>query len=115
MEQRNPTFKERLYTRWNAMQKWQKGLLVLVIVLAAYLLFSDAWAGTGGSEFDSMLTMVEGWIKGKLAKLIAFVALLVALIAGAGGNTKAALGALALLAIIATGPAIIDSMFTAVI
>ena len=50
-----------------------------------------AQAGSGGTEFDSLYTLIEGWMKGTLGKLIAIV--MVAVGIGVGVLRGSILGA----------------------
>lgn len=51
-------------------------VLPLLAFSAVILLNNDALAGTGGAEFDDLVTTVADWMQGSLGKLIALMATL---------------------------------------
>jgi conjugal transfer pilus assembly protein TraA len=58
-----------------------KGLMASAGV-AALAFGTDAMAGTGGTEFDDIYTLLVGWTQGTLGKIISLSMLLVGLAGG---------------------------------
>lgn len=54
--------------------EWLKALLFLGVIVALFTLASGAYA-SDGTEFDAAVAKWEGWVKGNLGKLAAFIAL----------------------------------------
>lgn len=82
-------------------------------LIALALVSSAAVAGTGGTEFDAMYTMVRDWTEGTLGKLLAVAAFLI----GMGmGIVKQSIIAIVLgigfALALAYAPGIIDAVFT---
>jgi conjugal transfer pilus assembly protein TraA len=76
----------------------------------------EAMAGTGGTEFDAIYTLLVGWTQGTLGKIIALTMFLVGLSGGIIRQSIAAVvvgvgGALALF----YGPTVIGGVVSAVI
>lgn len=84
----------------------------IVLTLAAGM----AMAGTTGTEFTAMYTLVIGWANGFLGKTMAIAAFLFGAGYGVAKQTivPAALGIVFAL-VMAVGPGIIDSIITATI
>ena len=58
------------------------GALVALVALLLVMLVPDAMAGTGGTEFKNVWTLLTGWIEGLLGRIIAIVFVVVGLVAG---------------------------------
>lgn len=91
-----------------------KNLKAMMLPATAMVLATSvATAGTGGTEFDAMFTMIKDWAEGSLGKLLAVAAFLI----GMGmGIVKQSIIAICLgigfaLALAYT-PAIIEAVFT---
>ena len=85
-----------------------------LMLLAAMI--PEAMAGTGGTEFDAIYTLLVGWTQGTLGKIIALTMFLVGLSGGIIRQSIAAVvvgvgGALALF----YGPTVIGGVVSAVI
>lgn len=91
--------------------------LFLALLCAVILLFPDlAWAGTGGSEFNSLTDWVKGLIGGSLGRLIAFIALLIGAIFAASKMTAMPMGlSFGIAIIIAFAIPIIENIITATV
>jgi conjugal transfer pilus assembly protein TraA len=61
--------------------EWKKALLVLAVV-AVSAFGPEVMAGTGGTEFDDIYTLLVGWTQGTLGKIIALGMFMVGLSAG---------------------------------
>jgi conjugal transfer pilus assembly protein TraA len=57
-------------------------ILATVATAALALSATDALAGTGGTEFDDIYTLLVGWTQGTLGKIIALGMFMVGLAAG---------------------------------
>lgn len=91
----------------NAVKK--HGLLAALLCLVA----GSAVAGTGGTEFDTMYTMVVDWTEGTLGKLLAVTAFLIGM--GMGVIRQSILAVvlgIAFALTLAYAPQIIDAVFT---
>lgn len=90
---------------------------VLASALAAAAVMStDAMAGTGGTEFDDIYTLLVGWTQGTLGKIIALGMFMVGLSAGIINQSIVAVvvgigGALALY----YGPTVISGVVSALV
>lgn len=85
------------------------GLFALLMGLVA----GAASAGTGGTEFDTMYTMVVDWTEGTLGKLLAVTAFLIGM--GMGVIKQSILAVvlgIAFALTLAYAPAIIDAVFS---
>lgn len=85
------------------------GLMVALLGLVA----GAATAGTGGTEFDTMYTMVVDWTEGTLGKLLAVTAFLIGM--GMGVIRQSILAVvlgIAFALTLAYAPQIIDAVFT---
>ncbi|WP_228779251.1 TraA family conjugative transfer protein [Methylobacter sp. BlB1] len=60
----------------------KKALLASAAVAAVTLASNDAMAGTAGTEFDDIYTLLVGWTQGTLGKIIALGMFMVGLAAG---------------------------------
>ncbi|MBS3955640.1 MAG: pili assembly chaperone [Methylomicrobium sp.] len=90
--------------------------VVASAVAAAALLSTDAMAGTGGTEFDDIYTLLVGWTQGTLGKIIALGMFMVGLSAGIINQSIVAVvvgigGALALY----YGPTVISGVVSALV
>lgn len=56
--------------------------MVATLAAGALVLGSDAMAGTGGTEFDDIYSLLVGWTTGTLGKVIALGMFMVGLAAG---------------------------------
>ena len=84
--------------------------------VAAVALAPEAMAGTGGTEFDDIHTLLVGWIQGTLGKIIALGIFMVGLSAGIVNQSIVSVvigidGALALY----YGPTVINGVVAALI
>ncbi len=91
-------------------------LLATVAAAALALSATDAMAGTGGTEFDDIYTLLVGWTQGTLGKIIALGMFLVGLSAGIVNQSIVAVvigigGALALY----YGPTVISGVVSALV
>jgi conjugal transfer pilus assembly protein TraA len=104
-------------TKLNAFMSQKKArLLLIVLAVSLGALAPDVMAGTGGTEFDNIYTLLSGWTQGTLGKIIALAMFLVGLSAGIINQSISAVvvgigGALALF----YGPTIITGVVTAVV
>jgi conjugal transfer pilus assembly protein TraA len=90
--------------------------VVASAVAAAALLSTEAMAGTGGTEFDDIYTLLVGWTQGTLGKIIALGMFMVGLSAGIINQSIVAVvvgigGALALY----YGPTVISGVVSALV
>lgn len=90
--------------------------VVASAMAAAALLSTDAMAGTGGTEFDDIYTLLVGWTQGTLGKIIALGMFMVGLSAGIINQSIVAVvvgigGALALY----YGPTVISGVVSALV
>jgi conjugal transfer pilus assembly protein TraA len=60
----------------------RKNVLLASAAVATIALGTDAMAGTGGTEFDDIYTLLVGWTQGALGKVIALGMFMVGLAAG---------------------------------
>ena len=94
----------------------KKALLATVLVGAAALSSSEVMAGTAGTEFDDIYTLLVGWTTGTLGRIIALGMFLVGLAAGIVNQSIISVvigigGALALF----YGPTVISGVVAAVV
>ena len=61
---------------------YRSGVLLTLVPLFFVLLAPDAMAGTGGTEFNNVWTLLTGWVEGLLGRIIAIVFVIVGLVAG---------------------------------
>jgi conjugal transfer pilus assembly protein TraA len=88
------------------------GVLVLATTLYAGLLT----AGTTGTEFQSLHTLLQGWAEGYLGRALAIAAFLVgAAIGFARGTAFPALVGLVFAVVFAIGPGVINGLISGVI
>jgi len=95
--------------------EWAKALLIAA-TMTALMFGNNAMAGTGGTEFDDIYTLLVGWTQGTLGKIIALGMFLVGIAAGILNQSIAAVvvgigGALTLY----YGPTVIDGVVAALI
>ena len=92
-----------------------KTTLLAVGVAAAVCLYqSSAMAGTGGSEFDSLLQMVTDWSEGTLGKTISIAGLVMGLgYTAFGGGARWAIGGIMAAAGFSYGPGVVDGIVSA--
>lgn len=89
-------------------------LLALGVATAVCLYQSSAMAGTGGSEFDSLLQMVTDWSEGTLGKTISIAGLVMGLgYTAFGGGAKWAIGGITAAAGFSYGPGVVDGIVSA--
>lgn len=93
-----------------------KSAIAMVTVMAMTLLAPDAMAGTSGTEFDDIWTLLSGWTQGTLGKVIALAMFMVGVASGIVNQSIIAVatgigGALALY----YGPTVIEGVVAAVI
>jgi len=58
------------------------GLVVALVSVLIVMMAPDTLAGTGGTEFSNVWTLLTGWVEGLLGRIIAIVFVLVGLVAG---------------------------------
>jgi len=56
--------------------------LIALVSLLLVMLAPDTMAGTGGTEFNNIWTLLTGWVEGLLGRIIAIVFVIVGLVAG---------------------------------
>jgi len=96
--------------------KMKKALLASLAAVAIVAVAPDVMAGTGGTEFNDIYTLLIGWSQGTLGKIIALGMFLVGLSAGIVNQSIVSVvvglgGALA----VYYGPTIINNVVTALI
>ena len=94
----------------------RKKALLASAAVAAFVFGTDAMAGTGGTEFDDIYTLLVGWTQGTLGKIIALGMFMVGLSAGIVNQSIVAVvigigGALALY----YGPTVISGVVAALV
>ncbi len=97
-----------------ANKKFRFAMMTFLMALA--LMAPEAMAGTGGTEFANIYTLLLGWSQGSLGKVIALAMFLVGISAGIlqqsiGAAVIGIGGALALF----YGPTVISGVVTALI
>lgn len=86
-------------------------LIALGVVATICLYQSSAMAGTGGSEFDTLLQMVTDWSEGTLGKTIAISGLVMGLgYTAFGGGARWAIGGIMAAAGFSYGPGVVDGI-----
>ncbi len=86
------------------------------IALTALVASSPVFAGTDGTEFQDLYTMVKGWTNGYLGRSIALVFLLIGLGVGViRGSIISAVGCIAAAMCLLIAPSVIESIISAVI
>lgn len=60
----------------------QQGLCLAVVSVLLILMAPDSFAGTAGTEFNNVWTLLTGWVEGLLGRIIAIVFVIVGLVAG---------------------------------
>ena len=91
-------------------------LALLALALGMAALPEMALAGTGGTEFSDIYTLLSGWAKGTLGKVIAIGVFLVGVTAGIVQQSlmAAAVGIGAAL-VMYFGPGVIENILTALV
>ena len=85
------------------------GLLLATLMVIG----GTAFAGTGGTTFDTIFTTVRGWAEGTLGKLLAVSAFIIGMGIGIVRQSVLAIVlGLAFAVSLAYAPAVIDSIFT---
>lgn len=85
------------------------GLLLATLMVIG----GTAFAGTGGTTFDTIYTTVRGWAEGTLGKLLAVSAFIIGMGIGIVRQSVLAIVlGLAFAVSLAYAPAVIDSIFT---
>ena len=85
---------------------WIQALLIVALLIPAL-----AMAGTDGTEFEGLWTLVFGWAEGFLGKSIALVAFIIgAGIGAARSNPIPAVAGIVIALFFAVGPGIIDGV-----
>lgn len=91
-------------------------LAIALAVLLTLLFAAAAQAGTGGTEFDGIWTLIKGWMQGTLGRVIAGGMVLTGLIAGwARGSLFAAVAGIGMGLCLFYGPTVIEAVVTATI
>lgn len=93
-----------------------KKSLLLTIGASMALFAGMAYAGTSGSEFEALYTLVSDWASGFLGRSIALVFLIVGLGVGVvSGSIMAAVTAIAAAVSLLVAPSVISGILTAII
>ena len=58
------------------------GVLVALVSVLLVTMAPDSMAGTAGTEFSNVWTLLTGWVEGLLGRIIAIVFVIVGLVAG---------------------------------
>jgi conjugal transfer pilus assembly protein TraA len=61
---------------------YRSGVLMALASLLFMLMANDAMAGTAGTEFSTVWSLLTGWVEGLLGRIIAIVFVIVGLVAG---------------------------------
>ncbi len=61
---------------------YRSGVLMALASLLFMLMANDAMAGTAGTEFSTVWSLLTGWVEGLLGRIIAIVCVIVGLVAG---------------------------------
>lgn len=89
---------------------------LLLGIAAATLLAAGAIAGTGGTEFTALETLVTGWTTGALGRALAIIAILVG--AGIGimrGGVMAMIGGIGIAVALSVAVGVVGGILTATI
>lgn len=87
----------------------------LVVLAACLALAAGPAFGAGDTIFTAGVTKVTELLTGTGGILIALIAIVVAVVAGASGNLKSAITALGVAILASVGPSVANSFFTAVL
>lgn len=88
--------------------------LAVGALLVAALIPATSWAGTGGSEFAAVYTMVTGWISGTLGKLFAIGFFIVGIAVGVTRQSlMAVVTGVSCALVVGFAPTVIDGVITA--
>ena len=88
----------------------------LLIGLATLAVSGMAFAGTDGTEFEQLYTMVEGWATGYLGRSIALIFLLIGLGIGVlRGSILGAVSCIAAAMCFMIAPSVVQAIVTALI
>ena len=91
-------------------------LLKTALLVGSLMIAGPAIAGTDGTEFQDLYTMVKGWTNGYLGRSIALVFLLIGLGVGVvRGSIISAVGCIAAAMCLLIAPSVIESIISAVI
>lgn len=91
-------------------------LLKSSLVVAALCVAGPVFAGTDGTQFEELYTMIKGWTNGYLGRSIALVFLLIGLGVGVlRGSIISAVGCIAAAMCLLIAPSVIESIITATI
>jgi conjugal transfer pilus assembly protein TraA len=90
------------------------GFVALAGTMAILMVASMASAGTGGTEFGSLYTLLTGWMTGALGRVVAVTFIIIGVIAGAARQSIMGfvLGIAAGVGMF-LAPAIVDAVVTA--
>lgn len=58
------------------------GVLIALVSVLMVTMAPDSMAGTAGTEFSNVWTLLTGWVEGLLGRIIAIVFVIVGLVAG---------------------------------
>jgi conjugal transfer pilus assembly protein TraA len=58
------------------------GVLLALVSVLLVTMAPDSMAGTAGTEFSNVWTLLTGWVEGLLGRIIAIVFVIVGLVAG---------------------------------
>ncbi len=88
-------------------------LLKTALLLGSLMIAGPAIAGTDGTEFQDLYTMVKGWTNGYLGRSIALVFLLIGLGVGVvRGSIISAVGCIAAAMCLLIAPSVIESIIS---
>ena len=99
-------------------QRLPSAAILVVALAAAFVLFSspEAYAGGGGTEFNTLRTQLEEWIKGGLGKTVALAAVTIgAVFSVARSNPLPILSGIAFAIFQQYTPDIVDGILTGVV
>ena len=60
----------------------QTGVFIALVSVLLMTMAPDSMAGTAGTEFTNVWTLLTGWVEGLLGRIIAIVFVIVGLVAG---------------------------------
>lgn len=91
-------------------------LIKTALLLGSLMIAGPAIAGTDGTEFQDLYTMIKGWTNGYLGRSIALVFLLLGLSIGVlRGTIISAVACIAAAMSLLIAPSVIESIISAVI
>ena len=94
-------------------RNWSKLEVAMVAIVAGVMMSSVAQAGTTGTEFQALFTLLNGWITGYLGRGIAIAAFIMGVGASIMGRVGTALTGLGTAVIIFIIPTVINNLLSA--